>query len=108
MGEADVTSNLKIVDDLGRLLARIAELEKQADALRAELREYGPGAYEGAIFRATVGADGTQIRRDSRAMRDKLWAEGYYAFVRAHEEEVPRTGAVRVVARTGQDLEVAA
>lgn len=80
-------SNYTIVDELGRVKAKIAELEQEEKRLADELRE-----------------DGTTWKRDARAMRDKLWAEGFYAFVKAHEEEVPRAGAVRVVARTGQEL----
>jgi hypothetical protein len=102
------STNYTIVDELGRLLARKAELEKEEARLKGELHGMGPGAYEGKLFRATVGADGSQWRRDAKAMRDKLWALGYYAFVKAHEEEVPRTGSVRVVAKTGQDVKEAA
>lgn len=97
-------TNIKMIDDLGLLLAQIADLAKKADAIKDALRAAGPGAYEGALFRATVGEDGTIIRRDTQAMRDKLWSEGYHAFVKAHEEEVPRAGAVRVVAKTGQEM----
>ena len=41
-------------------------------------------------------------------MRNKLWSEGYYAFVKSHEEWEPRAGSVRVVARTGDKVEEAA
>lgn len=97
-------TNLKMIDDLGLLLAQIADLTRKADAIKDALREAGPGSYEGTLFRATVGEDVTCLKRDAQAMRDKLWAEGFYAFVKAHEEEVPRAGAVRVVAKTGQEM----
>jgi hypothetical protein len=100
-----VVSGLKMVDDLGRVLAKIAELEKEAAALKDALREVGPGSYEGRLFRATVGEDGTQVKRDGQAMRDKLWLEGFHAFVKAHEEEVPRQGSVRCVAKTGKEVD---
>lgn len=100
-------TNYTIVDELGRLLARKAELECEEQRLKEQLHEMGPGSYEGRLFRATVGQDGTSIRRDSQAMRDRLWALSYYAFVKAHEQEVERRGSIRVVAKTGRDLDTA-
>lgn len=97
-----------IVDELGALKAQIAELEVKEAALSDKLRAIGPGAFEGRMFRATVGEDGEQIKRDAKAMADKLRLEGFHAFVKAHEEAVPRRGSVRVVAKTGLDLERAA
>lgn len=44
-----------VVDTLGALKAEIANLKAREDALVAALREAGPGAFEGAKFRATVG-----------------------------------------------------
>lgn len=97
-------TNLKMIDDLGILLAQIANLNRKADAIKDALRTAGPGSYEGRLFRATVGEDGVCLKRDAQAMRNKLWAEGFYAFVKAHEQEVPRAGSVRVVAKTGQEM----
>lgn len=99
-------SNYTLIDELGLVLGQAAELKKKADAIKAKLRKKGAGTYEGQFFRATVGEDGTAIKRDAQAMRDKLWTEGYYAFVKAHEQEVFREGAIRVVAKTGEDAKL--
>lgn len=40
-------------DQLGALLAEIAILEKQAEAIKAAMREAG-GVHEGVLFRSTV------------------------------------------------------
>lgn len=40
-------------DQLGTLLAEIAILEKQAEAIKAAMREAG-GVHEGVLFRSTV------------------------------------------------------
>lgn len=46
------------VDELGLLLARIAELTKQADAIKDELKDVatadGVKAFEGNLFKATL------------------------------------------------------
>ena len=42
------------VDELGYLKAQIADLTKKADAIKNELIAPGPGAIDGALFRATV------------------------------------------------------
>lgn len=42
------------VDELGFLLAQIADLEKQAAAIKAELISAGVPVCEGDLFRATV------------------------------------------------------
>ena len=98
----------KKVDDLGHILAQIAELTKKADALKDNLREAGPGAYEGCLFRATVGEAGERNKYDAQAMHDKLWLEGFHAFVKAHTETVISTPSVRVVSKTGKELKKAA
>lgn len=98
----------KKVDDLGRILAQAAELTKKADALKDDLREAGPGAYEGRLFRATVGDAGERTKYDAQAMRDKLVLEGFHAFVKAHTEVGESAASVRVVSKTGKDLRKAA
>lgn len=40
-------------DQLGQLLAEIAVLEKQAEAIKASMRETG-GVHDGVLFRSTV------------------------------------------------------
>jgi hypothetical protein len=45
--------NLTQADQLGQLLAEIAILEKQAEAIKASMKEVG-GVHEGVLFRSTV------------------------------------------------------
>ena len=52
-------NDLNTVDTLGALLAQIANLEKQAEAIKAELKDAstasnGSNVYEGSLFKATV------------------------------------------------------
>ena len=47
-------SNMTTVDQLGSLMAEIAELQGQADALKADLVKEGVGTHEGDLFQATV------------------------------------------------------
>jgi hypothetical protein len=52
-------NDLNTVDTLGALLAQIADLEKQADAIKADLKDAattpnGANTYEGMMFKATV------------------------------------------------------
>jgi hypothetical protein len=47
------------IDELGELLAQIADLTKRADEIKTELREIatapaGTNVFEGAVFKATV------------------------------------------------------
>lgn len=49
------------VDELGSILAQIAALEAQADAIKAQLRDAatapgGASTFEGALFRAVISA----------------------------------------------------
>lgn len=99
-----MTSNLKMVDDLGRILAKIADLTVEADAIKDALRDAGPGSYEGKAYRATVGEDGEVDQFDNKVIREKLIALGHRRFVRAHCETVVKRGAVRCVARTGEEI----
>ena len=51
-------NDLNTVDTLGALLAQIADLEKQADAIKADLKDAattpnGTNTYEGMMFKAT-------------------------------------------------------
>ena len=64
-------TNLAIIDRLGALQAQIANLEAEEKALKAEIKGFGDGAYEGALFRATVStADRATL--DAKAARAKL------------------------------------
>lgn len=42
------------VDKLGMLMAQIAELEAQANAIKDEIKNEGEGYYDGDLFRANV------------------------------------------------------
>jgi hypothetical protein len=90
-----------IVDELGRLKAKKADLEAREEELNSQLRDVGPGAYEGRLFRATVGEDGETTTYASKEMYERLWELGQYAFAKACRGTKPRKGAVRVVAKTG-------
>jgi hypothetical protein len=57
------------VDRLGALRAQIAEMEIIGKALVAEIKGFGPGVHDGALFSATV----TEI--DGRATFDRAKAE---------------------------------
>ena len=52
-------NDLNTVDTLATLLAQIADLEKQADAIKADLKDAatapgGSKVFEGSLFKATV------------------------------------------------------
>jgi hypothetical protein len=52
-------NDLNTVDTLGALLAQIADLEKQAEAIKSELKDSstapnGSNVHEGSLFKATV------------------------------------------------------
>lgn len=93
-------TNYAAVDELGRIRAKIAELKKQEDALKAEVAAMGPGAYEGALFRATVSTYET-ARFDASAAREKLIKEGFARWVRDHTSTAEST-KVAVVSRSGR------
>ena len=94
--------NARLVDQLGQVLAAKANLAKQEEAIKAQLVAEGVGAYEGLLFRATVSTS-TRKLLDMDSVREKLSPQ----FIRANTREVEST-VVRVVARTNEDLKVAA
>lgn len=47
-------TNMHPVDQLGTLLAQIADLEVQAKTLKSGIAAMGTGEHEGALFRAVV------------------------------------------------------
>ena len=92
-----MTSNLtKIIDDLGALKARIADLEAQEKALKQALADLSPGAYEGELFRLSI-SESERETLDMKAVREHLSRQ----FIQAHTNVTP-VRTLRVVARTGQ------
>lgn len=72
------------VDALGKLQAQIADLEAKEKLLKAALIESGAGAYEGALFRATV-SESERNTLDMAAVRKKLTPQ----FIAAHTKTTP-------------------
>lgn len=81
------------VDELGYLKAQIADLEKRASAIKTELIAAGPGAVDGALFRATV-AEVSRTFLDADLARLHLTAKQL-----AKITKTCSTYAVRVTAR---------
>ena len=91
-----MTSNLtRIIDDLGALKARIADLEAQEKALKQALADLSPGAYEGDLFRLTI-SESERETLDMKAVREKLSPQ----WMRAHTN-VTNVRTLRVSARNG-------
>jgi hypothetical protein len=102
--EAGVEGIGVVVDRLGKVKAAIASLVVYKDALEAILIENGATPVEGQLFRAVVVPGGEGVRLDTKAIRAKKGDKWCAEF------EVPteRSPSVRVTARTGVDLVVAA
>lgn len=90
------------IDTLGHLQAQIADLTKRADVLKAQIKSQGEGAFEGALFRATVSVSDRETL-DMAAVREKL----SHQFIAAHTRITPVI-TVKLVARTAAHLSVAA
>lgn len=88
--------NTPNIDRLGELLAQIADLTREAETIKATLREMGAGAYEGDLFRATVSVSERETL-DMKAVREHLSRQ----FIQAHTNVTPVT-TVKVVARNGK------
>lgn len=84
-----------VIDLLGELHVRIAELEAEAKKLKAALVEIGPGKYEGKRFQAIVTQASTRDQLDMKAVRAKLSPQ----FIAAHTTITPVSPSVRVSAR---------
>ena len=82
-----------VIDALGHLRAQIAPLVAQEDALKAQLTEMGPGAYDGELFRVTVSVSQRETL-DMKAVRAKLSPQ----FIAAHTK-VSDVRSLRVTAR---------
>lgn len=76
---ANGKSNRHIIDRLGELKAKIAELQTEEKALRDEVIALGVGAHEGDLFRATV-TESERATLDMAAVREKLSPQ----FITAH------------------------
>lgn len=87
-----------LVDELGIVKARIAELEARENELKAAIVAKGVGPHEGQLFRATVSKYFRETL-DLEAVREKLSPQ----FLRAHTTTKEIT-KVNVVARTGVDI----
>lgn len=93
------TSNLtKIIDDLGRVKAQIAELQLAEKAMKENLEELSPGAYEGELFRLSI-SETVRKTLDMDAVREKLSPQ----FIAAHTNETP-VRTLKVSARSGKTL----
>ena len=73
-----------LVDQIGIIKAQLAPQLEALKALETKLKAQGAGAYEGALFRATVSTY-EQDRLDMEAVRAKLSAQ----FIRAHTTQTP-------------------
>jgi hypothetical protein len=55
-----------IVDDLGHLKARAADIKRTMDGLHKQLTDAGTGAFDGYLYRATVSvSDRAIVNRDT-------------------------------------------
>jgi len=91
-----MTNLSKIIDDLGTLKARIADLETQEKALKQALADLTPGAYEGTAYRLSI-SDSTRENLDMEAVRAHLSRQ----FVQAHTVS-KQVRTLRVAARSGK------
>jgi hypothetical protein len=91
-----MTNLSKIIDDLGALKARIADLEVQEKALKQALADLTPGAYEGDLFRLSV-SESERETLDMKAVREHLSRQ----FIAAHTN-VTSVRTLRVAARSGK------
>lgn len=60
-----------IADRLGEVKAALAELKAVEDSLKGSLKAFGPGAYEGALFRANYSVAEREVI-DWRAIAERL------------------------------------
>ncbi len=98
MTTAQATELEAMVDELGLLLARKAELSKREDELKKALRESGEVKVEGNLFRASVSRFET-TKVDYKGICEKL--EPSYQLVTAYTSKGEQCN-VRVVARNGK------
>lgn len=88
------------VDRLGQLKAQIADLEREADQIADSLRAQGKGAYEGALFRASVAEETLVQTFDSAAAKARLLALGVaQSWIDGNVKISVRKATVKVVSR---------
>lgn len=87
------TSPAEMVDQLGIMLASIAEMEKKSKAIKESLKALGLSEIDGLIFRATV-SESSRVTLDSAIVRTYLTAPQI-----AQCEKVSNVVTVRVVSR---------
>jgi hypothetical protein len=93
-----MTNLSQIIDDLGALKAKIADLELQEKALKAALQDLPAGAYEGETFRLSI-SETERETLDMKAVREHLSRQ----FIQAHTNVTP-VRTLRVAARSGKAL----
>lgn len=100
--------NTHIVDQLGEIKARIADLEEQEKVLRDQVLALGEKEVEGDLFRATVSTASREGR--DKVFKDKIeeLVEKHLSrqFIAAHTTSTEVT-SVRIAARKGVQLKVA-
>ncbi len=69
----------QLVDEIGALKAAIAGPAAQLKQLEAQLKAFGPGAYQGALWDASI-SQSTRETLDMQAAREKLSPQ----FIAAH------------------------
>ena len=95
-----MTKHLKIVDQLGELKARIAELTAEEKVLKDRLAARGAGAYEGEEYRATISITEREGRDPAfRQLVEELVAKHTTPQYRAAHTTISEVVSVRVVAR---------
>ena len=62
-----LSNEAKMVDDLGKLNARIAKLEKEADALKATLKATGKDRIDGTRYYAVIAERTTKRLNSAKA-----------------------------------------
>jgi hypothetical protein len=92
--DVNISNSKALIDQLGEIKARIADLELQEKELKKAIIEMGTGAHDGDAYRATVVVSDRETL-DMEAVREKLSAQ----FIRVHTS-VKQVTSVRVVART--------
>jgi len=89
---------IQIVDDLGALKAKIADLKKQEDELKLALLASGYAKLEGKLYSVSVSGGNPTSKIDWEAIALKL--EPSRQLITAHTHEGTSALSVRVYARS--------